>query len=108
MNESNFEIGVVYRDSAGHLHLAISPNSFLTFRKRVPLVTTPKNLKVVRAISVDDLTKRWGITLDELDIEMAKHRTLPPGRIKGPISGRAAKEQLMFELKNARMGRLPR
>lgn len=106
-NDQPLEIGVVYQDDRGLLYLATSPDTLLTFRKRKPVLVTPaKKPHVYRTISVDDLTKRWHISLDELDAEMAKHRTLPPGRLKRPPVGREAKSLLMLAWRETRMGRI--
>lgn len=77
-----FEIGVVYRKN-GRLYLAVSERDLITFKNgRVVEVKPYNKYEVVRSISVDELCKRWGITIEQLDRETAKFLAPSPEGIK--------------------------
>lgn len=79
---SMFEIGVVYRKNS-RLYLAVSDRDLITFRGgRVVQVKPYAKYEVVRSISVDELCKRWGITIEKLDQETSRFLAPSPDGIK--------------------------
>ena len=104
----SFEIGVVYKKS-GRYCLAVSGNSLITFNKdrKLQEIKPYAKYEVVRSISVEELCKLWGITLDALDKQTAKY--LSPSnegikpRPRGSRRRRAADE---FAWRNLRLTRL--
>ena len=77
-----FEIGVVYRKNS-RLYLAVSERNLITFRNgRVMEVKPYARYEVVRSISVDDLCKRWGITIEHLDKSTSHYLAPSPEGIK--------------------------
>ncbi len=77
-----FEIGVVYRKNS-KLYLAVSERNLITFKNGRPIEVKPYNrYEVVRSISVDELCKRWGITIEHLDKSTASYLAPSPEGIK--------------------------
>ena len=81
-NGPMFEIGVVYRKNS-RLYLAVSERNLITFRNGRAIEVKPyARYEVVRSISVDELCKRWGITIDHLDKSTAQYLAPSPEGIK--------------------------
>jgi hypothetical protein len=82
MSTPTFEIGVVYRKGS-RLYLAVSERDLITFRRgRLVEVKPYQKYEVVRAISVEELCSRWGITIERLDMETARFLAPSPAGIK--------------------------
>ena len=82
MSTPMFEIGVVYRKNS-RLYLAVSERDLITFKNGRLVEVKPYNkYEVVRSISVDELCKRWGITIEQLDRETSKFLAPSPEGIK--------------------------
>ena len=104
----SFEIGVVYKKNARYF-LAVSGNTLITFNKDKELqeVKPYAKYEVVRTISVEELCKLWGVSLEVLDQQTSKY--LAPStegikpRPRGSRRRRAADE---FAWRNLRTIRL--
>jgi hypothetical protein len=82
MMTRTFEIGVVYRKNS-RLYLAVSERNLITFRNaRVVEVKPHARYEVVRSISVEELCRRWGITIDALDRSTTHYLAPSPEGIK--------------------------
>ncbi len=82
MSAPMFEIGVVYRKNS-KLYLAVSERDLITFRRcRLVEVKPYAKYEVVRAISVEELCGRWGITIEQLDRETPRFLAPSPDGIK--------------------------
>jgi len=102
-----FEIGVVYANSRGRKHLAISPAKLLFCKESSPVVYEPgSGCSVCRETSVEDLCKEWGVTLEEFDTLCGQYLApAPPTRTRPRGSRRTTKDEIAegFELRFARI-----
>jgi hypothetical protein len=99
-----FEIGVVYRKNS-KLYLAVSERNLITFKSGRLLEVKPYNrYEVVRSISVDELCKRWGITIEHLDRSTQQYLAPSPEGIKPrPRGSRRQRVADEFAWKSLRM-----
>lgn len=71
-----FEVGVVYRSATSRLWLAVSGNDIVSFRHGAWETRSPykrDSYDVMRALTVAELCKRWGVDVGELDAALAAY-----------------------------------
>jgi hypothetical protein len=104
-----YEIGVVYRKNA-RFFLAVSDRTLITYRDGgIQEVKPYVKYDAVRTISVEELCRRWGVSLDHLDTITSKY--LAPAnegikpRPRGSRRRRVVDEQAWRNLRLIRLAR---
>ena len=112
-----FEIGVAYRSTNHRLWLAVGERELIRIRPGPHGTTATEECRpykadcydVVRGISVEELCKRWGVAIEDLDRETARRFTPSPAGIKprprGSRKQRAEVEEAWRELRTFRESR---
>ena len=103
----SFEIGVVYR-KATRLFLAVTDKILISFKNSEVFEVRPNHrYESVRSISVEELCKRWGIGLKDLDSITSAYLAPPPELLKtrprGSRRRRAADEDAWRQLRTIRV-----
>lgn len=104
---TSFEIGVVYRKGT-RLFLAVTNKILISFKNSEVFEVRPNHrYESVRSISVEELCKRWGIGLKDLDKITSSYLSPPIAQLKtrprGSRRRRAAAEDAWRQLRTIRV-----